>query len=434
MKKILFILIAGFLTGMVPANGQTSGMSRADAERFMAYFYDSVRFEADMGTLQKIYPQTLRDLRQRDNLRDKKREGSPGGSRVIPTQSSQVSNASEDFSGIRIRKNIKNWFVPSYQALHASDYDVDADRERAKRLIKRFRQEADYLPTFYQIIDKKYKGDVDAYVDDLFDESFYGNEKRMKKFLKTPTRRKVTHDPAVLYTVSKSQYVTLIRHSGYDDLLVKANEKTPDMSRADAERFMAYFYDSIRYEVDLLTCRQLYKVARKYDLQGDNSKWESTSVPTAQTMRDYSAKELLDEVKRITEEMRKSDVYDASNLRADRERAKRLIRRFREEASVLPSFYQIIDKAYKGDVDAYVDDLFDNSFMTNERKMKKFKRTPTSRKLCKDPGVLYTLSKCQYWSQIKAAGLADSLDVVVKRRWRIEGCPHKETILPSNIL
>ena len=169
MKKILFILIAGFLTGMVPANGQTSGMSRADAERFMAYFYDSVRFEADMGTLQKIYPQTLRDLRQRDNLRDKKREGSPGGSRVIPTQSSQVSNASEDFSGIRIRKNIKNWFVPSYQALHASDYDMDADRERAKRLIKRFRQEADYLPTFYQIIDKKYKGCL-LYTSDAADD------------------------------------------------------------------------------------------------------------------------------------------------------------------------------------------------------------------------------------------------------------------------
>ena len=203
----------------IAGRGQTTYISRADAERFMTYFYDSVRYEADMVTLQKIYPQTLRDLRLRDKLRDKRSEGRPGGSRVIPTQSSQVSNASEDFSGIRIRKNIKNWFVPSYQALHTSDYDMDADRERAKRLIKRFRQEADYLPTFYQIIDKKYKGDVDAYVDDLFDESFYGNEKRMKKFLKTPTRRKVTHDPAVLYTVSKSQYVTLIRHSGYGDLL-----------------------------------------------------------------------------------------------------------------------------------------------------------------------------------------------------------------------
>ena len=221
--------------------------------------------------------------------------------------------------------------------------------------------------------------------------------------------------------------------TGLQTAFVPAHGQTSGISRADAERFMAYFYDSIRYEVDLLTCQKLYRVARKYDLQGNDSKRESPLVPTAKTMRDYSAKELLDEVKLITEERRKSDVYDASNLRADREWAKRLIRRFREEASVLPSIYQVIDKEYKGDVDAYVDDLFDNSFMTNERKMKKLKRTPTSRKLLQDPCVLYTLSKCQYWSQIKAAGLADSLDVVVKRQWRIKGRSGKTPLPPGDI-
>lgn len=219
--KNLKTVCAGFifLFVVVPfAMGQTKSISRADAERFMAYFYDSIRYEADMETVQYIYPKIRKMW---SHWVDTKREGSPGGTRVIPTQSNPASIASEDYRQSEVRQRIKELFIPSYWALHAADYDVDADRERAKRLIKRFREESSYLPTFYQLIDKEYGGDVDAYVDDLFEDSFYGNEKRMKKFLRMPSRKKMTHDPAVLYTVSKCQYVTLIRHSGYDDLLVK---------------------------------------------------------------------------------------------------------------------------------------------------------------------------------------------------------------------
>ena len=183
----------------------------------MAYFYDSIRYEANLETIQKIYPK-IREMWS--HWVDTKREGNPGGSRVISTQSNPASIASEDYRQSEVRQRIKELFIPSYQALHAADYDVAADRERAKRLIKRFRQEASSLPTFYQLIDKEYKGNVDAYVNDLFDKSFYGNEKRMKRFLRMPSRKKMTHDPAVLYTISKCQYVTLIRRAGYGYLLV----------------------------------------------------------------------------------------------------------------------------------------------------------------------------------------------------------------------
>ncbi len=212
MKKILFILMA--LAGIVPVKGQTSRMSKADAERFVAYFYDSIRYEAKLNVLSEFYSM-LQMPYFPGHLR------AYGISHLNYDGNFDFTLRSNSVSRVKSRKKkiIKDLMIPSYQALHSPDYDAEADRARAKRLIKRFREEATVLPTFYQVIDKKYKGDVDAYVDDLFDDSFYGPEKRMKRFVKHPTRRKVVRDPAVLYSVSKSQYVALIRDAGYDDLL-----------------------------------------------------------------------------------------------------------------------------------------------------------------------------------------------------------------------
>lgn len=53
-----------------------------------------------------------------------------------------------------------------------------------------------------------------------------------------------------------------------------------------------------------------------------------------------------------------------------RKRMKHYIRQFRSQASTLPLFYQIIDKAYSGDVGAYIDDLFDHSIFANNRNWK----------------------------------------------------------------
>lgn len=98
-----------------------------------------------------------------------------------------------------------------YKRLHTPDYDMEADKQRAKHLIKQFKTEATVLPTFYQLIDKKYKGDVDSYVDDLFNNSFMGNKEVLEKLIKQPTLKKLREDPVVLYTISKMQYLALIK-------------------------------------------------------------------------------------------------------------------------------------------------------------------------------------------------------------------------------
>ena len=52
-----------------------------------------------------------------------------------------------------------------------------------------------YFPEFYSIIDKKYKGNTQKYVDYVFKKSFITNEKRFTKYLDNPTEKQRESDP-----------------------------------------------------------------------------------------------------------------------------------------------------------------------------------------------------------------------------------------------
>jgi hypothetical protein len=62
------------------------------------------------------------------------------------------------------------------------DYNVSTDRKVAKALIKLFRDKvpAENLPNFYKTIDTEYQGNVDAYVDAMFDNSVFTSEAKLK--------------------------------------------------------------------------------------------------------------------------------------------------------------------------------------------------------------------------------------------------------------
>ena len=56
---------------------------------------------------------------------------------------------------------------------NSEEWDYDTDREILAALMKYYREqvEADYLPDFYEVVDSKFKGDYQAYVDNLFKKS-----------------------------------------------------------------------------------------------------------------------------------------------------------------------------------------------------------------------------------------------------------------------
>lgn len=60
-----------------------------------------------------------------------------------------------------------------YEGIYNKDYDQQVDRAVAKAILPALAKALtpEELPAFYQTIEKEYKGNYDAYVNDLFDTS-----------------------------------------------------------------------------------------------------------------------------------------------------------------------------------------------------------------------------------------------------------------------
>jgi hypothetical protein len=61
---------------------------------------------------------------------------------------------------------------------------------------------AKYHPDFFAVINGKFKGDVDRYVDDMFAKSVFANQARLNAFLDKPSVKVLEKDPAYLASLS----------------------------------------------------------------------------------------------------------------------------------------------------------------------------------------------------------------------------------------
>lgn len=79
----------------------------------------------------------------------------------------------------------------------------------------------------------------------------------------------------------------------------------------------------------------------------------------------------------------------------DRKVAKVLLPLYAEmvSADALPAFYTTIQDDYKGDYDAYIDNCYDNSIISNETNFNNFIKKPTVKAIEKDPITAFTRAK-----------------------------------------
>ena len=86
------------------------------------------------------------------------------------------------------------------------DYSPELDRKTSKVLLKTFREnvtEPSYIPQCYKTIDEKFGGDIDKYVDNIFDNTvFTSQEKAIASF--ADTTYDLRNDPAVQYLMEFS--------------------------------------------------------------------------------------------------------------------------------------------------------------------------------------------------------------------------------------
>ncbi len=99
----------------------------------------------------------------------------------------------------------KKQLEATYTDIYNKDYDKEVDRAIAKAMLPALANALtpEELPAFYQTIRDEYKGDYNAYVDDLFDNSILSSRESLDKFLKKPSVKAIERDPATHYSSAK---------------------------------------------------------------------------------------------------------------------------------------------------------------------------------------------------------------------------------------
>ncbi|NDV55396.1 S46 family peptidase [Parabacteroides sp. 52] len=121
----------------------------------------------------------------------------------IPTDTQPLSDALKGKDKKERQAQIDLWEV-AYQRFANKDYAPRVDRKIAKIMLKEYRRliPAQSQPAYFAEIDTKYKGDVDKFIDNLFDKSLFGSTENFHRFLSRPTVKALQEDPMIRFVQS----------------------------------------------------------------------------------------------------------------------------------------------------------------------------------------------------------------------------------------
>ena len=108
--------------------------------------------------------------------------------------SQKISEAAE-----QIRNNADRFY---------KDYSPSTDNKSMKAMMKLYRidQPVKFLPGFYtDLVDKKFKGNIDKFVDDMFKRSVFADTIKLEAFLNKPSLKTIETDPVFLTSTSISK-------------------------------------------------------------------------------------------------------------------------------------------------------------------------------------------------------------------------------------
>jgi hypothetical protein len=100
--------------------------------------------------------------------------------------------------GDDLKKQMEKYTETSKE--HFKEYNNAIEQNIYADLLSLFRSNipAAQQPAIYQVIDKKYKGDINKYVAEMFKNSIFCSEAKFNAFLAKPNLKKLQNDPALL--------------------------------------------------------------------------------------------------------------------------------------------------------------------------------------------------------------------------------------------
>ncbi len=151
---------------------------------------------ADHNTLpQEGYMTALEDIRKAE-------EQLRGPEAALQYLQEAMRNSVELLAPARIKAKTTGELREKLAAFY-KDYDVELDREVAKRMLAILRENCKDLPDFYAgIVDEKFGGNTDEYVDWLYDNSLFANPKKAQKMTAKNFAKRVEDD--AVYPLVKS--------------------------------------------------------------------------------------------------------------------------------------------------------------------------------------------------------------------------------------
>jgi hypothetical protein len=93
------------------------------------------------------------------------------------------------------------------------DYNPPTDKKATKALLKLFRDDipAKFQPAFYTTaVDKKFKGSIEKFVDDMFERSVYTSKEKLLAFLEKPNLKILQNDPAYLAGLDVNETMSVV--------------------------------------------------------------------------------------------------------------------------------------------------------------------------------------------------------------------------------
>jgi hypothetical protein len=153
--------------------------------------------------------------------------------------------------------------MQSYTDSFYKDYNPPTDQKVMKAMIKLYRSDVpqQFQPDFYaDIIDKKFKGNVDSFVDNMFAKSVFANEERLNAFLQKPDLKTLEKDPVYLTATSVNTISRAVSQdmSQFDENLAKGR-------RLWMAALMKMMPDKTQYPDANFTMRLTYGTIRDYE-------------------------------------------------------------------------------------------------------------------------------------------------------------------------
>lgn len=122
---------------------------------------------------------------------------------AVPTEVDSVVKALEGKKQKRIQSQMSS-LSNAFRRFFDKNYDPEVDRKIAKVMLAEYRRliPSRSCPEYMNLIDTKYKGDVNRFVDDLFKTSIFASPENFARFVEHPSAKALDEDPMILFARS----------------------------------------------------------------------------------------------------------------------------------------------------------------------------------------------------------------------------------------